>query len=496
MTLMDPYVRTKISRRGQWPEVGPLSIFAVAILTFAIISAIAIQLSDQASWVIFTPLIAIGVFIGLWIVVRAISGSSAAIISYLVLVVFITDAQFRARGAGEIGTDWQSLLKFVLWTGAGAIGVANAPPIRSWVGRPGSLCWLCYGLIAMVSSSYSPVPVYSFGCAFALLCFLPFAIALIAKLSESQFLWSLVGTLAVFLLIGWVVYYEDPSLGASRFWTYGGIELRMCGIAGQANNLGSVCAKYLGAIFLLWLGGRCRLRYALPLAALGIVTLFASDARTGMIAVVIAIGGVLLARSLKALVGATVVAVTGALAMLIFSVRLDALGMYFSRSGDPTEVFTLTGRFEIWEYVWQKITERPLFGWGYSASKALLPQYTGFLDNLMVDTAHNMMLQSLLSVGFVGTAPIVALAFYLLFNFIYRPYPLRDLFFLMVAISAIADAGALASTPTILTLFFMMASVLPQAPARRPAVSATKAWAVKGLRSAGGRAMITGSAPR
>jgi O-antigen ligase len=466
MRTMDPRALTGISKRRAPLELGQLPFIAIAILAFAIISAVAIQLSGQAGWIIFTPLIAIGAAVAVWIIARAVGGSTTAIITYLVLVLFITDGQFRARGAGEIGTDWQSALKFALWMGAGIIGVANAPPIRVWLRRPGAICWLAYIVMAMVSSFYAPAPVYSFGCGFAMLCLLPFAFTMVDKLPEGQFLWTLTITLAVFLAIGWVVYYADPTLGSSVFWTYGGIELRMCGIAGQANNLGAICAKYLGAIFLLWLGGRCRLRYALPLAALGIATLSASDARTGMIAVVVASAIVLLARSMKALIGVAVIAVTGTLATLVFSISLDALGSHFSRSGDPTEVYTLTGRIEIWQFIWEKITERPLFGWGYSASKILLPEHLTFQDGLMVDTAHNMLLQSLLSVGFIGTLPAVAIILYLLFNAIYRPYPFRDLFVLIVVISAISDTSALGTTPTVLTLLLFMASLLPSAPAR------------------------------
>src|SRR5262249_38395615 len=153
-----------------------------------------------------------------------------------------------------------------------------------------------------------------------------------------------------------------------------------------------------------------------------------------------------------------------AFAVMVFSLRLDALGGHFSRSGDPTEVFTLTGRLEIWQFVWERIVERPLFGWGYSASKVLLPNYTGFQDNLLIDTAHNMLLQSLLSVGFVGTLPILAVTFYLLYSVVFRPYPFRDMFFLITIISAISDTAALGTTPTMLTLLFIMASVLPKAP--------------------------------
>ncbi len=465
INLDSPQSRPHLALPG--PASKNIIVAGGFILAFAAISALTIQLSDQASWIMFIPLIVIAIGIGLWVVIRAIRGSTPAIIAYLVLVIFITDAQFRARGAGEIGTDWQSAMKFGLWLGAGAIGFAHAPPIRTWFNRLGPACWLIYTTIAMISSIYAPAPAYSFGTAFSLFCFLAFAFALITKLSEGQFLWALTGTLAVFIAIGWVVYYVNPTLGTSEFWTYGGIEYRMCGIAGQANNLGSICAKYLGGIFLLWASGRCKLRYAIPLAALGVASLSASDARTGMIAAVVAIVAVVLARSLKGLAAASLAAVMGTLLVLVFSLRLDALGSHFSRSGDPTEIYTLTGRLQIWDFVWQEIQERPFFGWGYSASKVLLPAHIGFQDGLMIDTAHNMLLQSLLSVGFIGTLPVLVISVYLLFSMIYRPYAFRDLFFLVVVISGISDTSALATTPTNLSLLLLMASVMPRAPARR-----------------------------
>jgi exopolysaccharide production protein ExoQ len=455
-------------------NVQQLVVIGMVLVAFAAIFAMSIVYSSEAVWVPFVPFVAIAFLLVLWMMKRAIEGSRGAVIGYLVLLVFITDAQFRARGAGEIDTDWQSVMKFALWIGAGVIGYAHTPPIRSLLSHPGSALWLIYITIAMISSAYAPTPAYSFGCAFSLLCFFTFAFALIKILSEEEFLWTMMLTFAAFLAVGWIVYFKDPTLGTSEFWTYNGIELRMCGIAGQANNLGSVCAKYLGAIFLLWTSSRCRLIYALPLAALGVASLMASDARTGMIAAVVAMVVATLAQSFRGLIAAALVAVTGLIATIVFSVRLDALGSSFSRSGDPTEVFTLTGRLEIWDFVEEEILQKPFLGWGYNASKTLLPQHVTFQDGLMVDTAHNMLLQSLLSVGLAGTIPIILVVLYLFFNLLYRPNRFRDLFFVVIFISGISDTSALGTTPSILTLLFLVISILPQG-AARPRLTDT-AW--------------------
>ncbi len=444
----------------------PVLLTGLSLAGFAAISVISVMSSAGATWALFLPLLLIGmIFVG-WIIGRAIAGSPHAIIAYLVLVLFITDGAFRVRGAGEISTDWQSALKFALWTGAGVIGVAHMPRISTLLGRTGPACWLAYIVMAMISAIYSPTPAYSFGGAFSLLCLFAFAFTVTTKLTESQFLWTMTLTLAVFLLVGWVVRYVNPALGTSEFQLNGIIVARMAGIAGQADNLGAVCSKYLGAVFLLWMSGRCRLIFALPLAAIGAATVFAADAHTAMVATAAAVIGTVVARSALGLLTAALTTALGIMLYYIGTVNLNTIGSAVSRSGDAQEALTLTGRVDIWDFVWQNIVERPLFGWGYNASKIIMGHHLGFRDGLKIDTAHNLLLQSLLSVGFVGTAPIIILLFSLIFSLILRPNRFRDLFLIIILVDGLTDTGALGTTPTVLTLLFFMISVLPRAPLR------------------------------
>jgi O-antigen ligase len=160
--------------------------------------------------------------------------------------------------------------------------------------------------------------------------------------------------------------------------------------------------------------------------------------------------------------------VLGGILYFILGLNVGMIGTAFSRSGDPNEVLTLTGRFDIWAYVWQEILEHPLFGWGYNASKPLLSQYLGFKDDLVVDTAHNMLLQSLFSVGLIGTIPIIIVILMLFVNLLKRPNRFRDLFLISLVVDGISDTSALGTTPTVLTLLFLIISILPTAPARNP----------------------------
>lgn len=446
-------------------DVGlTVAVLGICIAVF-LVSALG---ADQLPW---APLLPLGLVVGgvaVWLVLEAIYGSPVAIMLYFAAIAFMTDAQFRVRGAGDISGDWQSALKFLIWLGAGVIGFAHMPPLRTVLRQPGGACWMAYIVVALASSLYSPVPGYSFGCALALLCLFAFSYSLTLRLSESQILWTLLLTLTVFNIGGWVVYYLVPDLGTSAAWTTSGLLMRMCGLAGQATNLGAVCAKAIGAAFVLWYTRRTGWFSALMLGGFAFITLLKSDARTTEIATVLGIGVVIASRASWLVAGCTLGAVSGLLLLQTFPELIKMLGSGASRSGDPTEVYTLTGRLEIWEFAWQQIKLSPLLGYGYNSSKAVLGGHIGFENGLMVDSAHNLYLQNLLSVGIVGMIPLIALLVYLTIRCFARPIPWVCYMLAIVLVSSISDTDTIGTTPTLMTVIFFAVSIWPGLDAKRP----------------------------
>jgi exopolysaccharide production protein ExoQ len=73
---------------------------------------------------------------------------------------------------------------------------------------------------------------------------------------------------------------------------------------------------------------------------------------------------------------------------------------------------TLTGRTELWDLVIDKIYERPLFGWGYSAfwemANPLAVEISAKV-RWLVPHAHNGLLEMLLEVGVVGALLIITI---------------------------------------------------------------------------------------
>ena len=214
-------------------------------------------------------------------------------------------------------------------------------------------------------------------------------------------------------------------------------------------------------MFVLWYEARCGTLAAIALGGFAFATLLKSDARTTEIATLAGIGLVLASRRAGLVMAAALSATVAIVLLQVFPKLPGLLGAQFSRSGDPTEVFTLTGRLEIWDFAWQQIVLSPILGYGYNSSKVVLGSHIGFENGLMVDSAHNMYLQNLLSVGVLGLLPLVGLLGYLLSTCLRRPIPIVLYTLVIVLVSSISDTDAIGTTPTLVTVLLFAVSVWP-----------------------------------
>jgi exopolysaccharide production protein ExoQ len=442
--------------------VSKAVVAAGMMVTFVAVLVVCMKLSSESPWVILIPSLCVVGIAAAAVVIAASAGSVPAIIIAFVVLLFLSNANFRVRSELDTGLDWQGLLKFAVWFASSLIGLPyflrSGSPFRS----PAALLWICYISIATLSLFGAPSPVFSFGYLISMFSLYIFTYALVDRLTEAKILWTITLTLTSFLIISWIVVYAYPELGEFRDVADNGFVMRMNGIGGQANNLGLVCATYIGAIFLLGWRRHARWLTLLPMAALAIATLRATDSRTAIIGACVGIVAVVLIRSKWAL------AMLGLLAALLLvgagsvPMRYGMLMDDFSRSGDSSEVITLTGRTQIWDFTWEKILERPLFGWGYNSSKEVLGQHIGFANGLIVDTTHNLLLQNLLSVGFIGTLSLIGLFLIFVNNIIRnRLSDFAALNLAIVYVTGVSDSSALGTTPTVLAMMFMLASLWP-----------------------------------
>lgn len=188
---------------------------------------------------------------------------------------------------------------------------------------------------------------------------------------------------------------------------------RLSGFFGGPNALGAVAA--IGAL-LVFAGNSRRTGNALYLSIASVqllifvVALILSGSRTSFLALVLSIGAVMLvrwpARAVAAAAG--IIASAFVVAFSMGSKWADVFLSAVSRQGDGRDLTTLTGRLPLWERLFHAWLESPWMGYGLGGSRRLIEDVYITRWGQTFQSAHNAWLESLLNVGFIGTALLLA----------------------------------------------------------------------------------------
>ena len=382
---------------------SPIAVSAlIALVWLAVLSAV-----GPAGYLApFALLIAAG---GVWIVACAARGKSWALAGMLGFAMVVPNIYFQRQELHEtVSFNAQNGLKLVLWAAMGVVGLARMPRFWPLLNDRALMAVGLFALIAIASALWSPVPVYSAIGAMGFLAALLFACAVATELSEGVVYRTIVISFAIYLALNIAAAFALPDIA----WlaSYGESDSpRLQGISSHPNILGKEIASFI-CLFLPLALAYGKRRTALALVSLGFGVILATQSRTSLGALAIALVLPFLIRPQVARpLGWALVAVIGAASLAIaigFVPDLRPLLDGASRSSDASEILTLTGRTELWGFVWDKILEAPVLGHGFGAADAVLsPQWWGAPDASV--GAHNTWLQSLLIVGVVGTIPFV-----------------------------------------------------------------------------------------
>jgi O-antigen ligase len=242
------------------------------------------------------------------------------------------------------------------------------------------------------------------------------------------------------------------------------------GIFLQKNVLGQVMAGgVLAGLHGVRIGGGRRFRYICAVALCAVVCLM-SKSGTSIATVVTFFGLDVLGRLyLRGGLSRTIslcLPIVAIPIVILLLMNLDSILEFFGK--DPT----LTGRTEIWPYVVDSISQKPILGWGFSAFWSPLNPVAGQIDaavrgnnwfTLQIPNSHNTLLELLLGIGIVGTSLFLFLwvrYFVLAMKCMNGPAPHLglSLVLLLVGILSIgANEVVLLSAGQIWTnLFFMM----------------------------------------
>ncbi len=395
------------------------------------------------------PLIVAGATLALPFALSLARGQSTALMGYLALLIFFTEATFRTRYWGSDHIDWQVALRLAVWLGAGAIGLLNLK--MAHLLRMPTVLVLALVAVMLISTTWSPTPLYSLAAAVTWGCVWLFGLALARRLSETEILTGVVLGLALLVL---------PSL---LIWPFGtGITEVSPGSTGEADRLRGVldhpiplgvAGALLAALSLVLMGqerrGR-RWRWGLLMAA-GAVAVAASQSRIPALAALLAYlvvwarmrGGLGLLIPVAVLGIGGVVAVESSLGW--HHLLPEALVRAISRSGNLTEVFSLSGRIHIWDYVLARIDEAPLFGHGFASGGEVMKGFHLWTLN----HTHNAYLQALLYLGFFGAVPLALALIAQLWLFLTRPSPLRDVVLVYVLLQGVTEQSMLSNLPSL-----------------------------------------------
>lgn len=373
--------------------------------------------------------------------------------------VFVIETMFRQRSFTDKSIDLQVMIKMGLWL---VTFVFCAILYRLWLkklARIDNVFQIFLLIMIFISCFYAPNTLYSLAAVFSLLTVFSLLFLASSVLNNREIIFQIISGCTLVIALSIIVYYVDPDFGRMKEW-HGNLHLpgkRMSGITGTPNTVGYISAMCLIALYYY----REYLPRPLPLGylivvALNIFALVMSNSRTSMVALIgaITVAGILKLSPPRLAAFFIFICLT---IVFFATVDLDSVFALLSRSGDPREITSGTGRSEIWKAVIALIGERPMFGWGYGSSTFILPAQREIIGE-SVTSAHNAILQVILSIGFVGLIFFVLVMGTKVYYSFKSREPLNIAFIVFLLIDGMTEAIAFQGVATTTTL--MLSTVL------------------------------------
>lgn len=326
------------------------------------------------------------------------------------LVYFSFEATFRPGGGGG---DLQSMVKGIFTMALALLGLFTG--MRYVFKSALALVFFSYAAFALASASYSPLLMVGSVAGVALIGVAIMAAKVgggderdVAGYWVAMYWASVLTALASLAVLAIAPTMARDLADPSKY--------RLRGITGTANSLGPLMAA--GCMIALFMLKRAattwKWRFHAFMLLVFFATLLLTNSRSSIMGLVAAMFGSWLVAGqlgvLGLLVGLLGLAVL-AIVMLYPGLQdalLSLLAGLFARSGNVAELTTFTGRQQIWDASWRLAHEAPWIGHGLSSVSVVLPKAHADEWGNTVATAHNFFLESLISVGWLGTGLLLA----------------------------------------------------------------------------------------
>ena len=379
------------------------------------------------------------------------------------LVVFagLTTVDLTYPEADQFETDWQLYMRLAICGGCGLFGVLHLPwTKRHFATFPFAWCVL-FAAWGLVTVPFALNPFYAAASWVTLSCVLVFAPAILLRLGGRRVVLAILTGIFAYVSWSWFAYFFVPEMGRYGFKMPDGEVIYRVG--GNAQELGLQAAIATGLLLVLGLERSAKWRrLALPLVvAAG--TLPFTQSRTAMVLMVAVIGIVYLRRLKTVWLFATGLVLAGALTLALLAgssgllaVDVDELAERFSRSGQPDEIYSMTGRTPIWEYAVERIRESPIIGYGYGNARQALADGAGGYEAFELHHAHNLLLNVLLCTGVVGGLLLLGMVVTPTLALLRRPAALADLALVIVLVAGLTEPVLFGPMPRVMTIVWFV----------------------------------------
>jgi len=381
---------------------------------------------------------------------------SPFMVAMVVVVALGLSLGFTNHPPGEAGLDWQNGAKLLVWLALVMWGLVRLRLLLPLMFLPAGAILVFLSALAALSTFWSPVPLYTAGSAIGFVAYIVLSGLTARCLSVDTVLSALLWSLFGFIGLGLVAVFIFPDIA----WLPPSVEenvYRLQGLAGNPNSFGHHAALFVVVALACVTRGLISLKAFSLHALLGLSVMLLSGDRTVVLALLLTTG----LTAMRHYVWARWIGL-GLGCLITMTLFFYATGMgpslretlqMFSRTGSVDEILTFTGRTEIWSAAIDRILERPIFGWGFNGTEALMTDsmaegFTGRAVN-----AHNMYLQLALTLGIVGFIPGFALAVMLGRAYYKNPLPFRDLIVGLILFNGLAEADIFA-TPVLTGFVF------------------------------------------
>jgi exopolysaccharide production protein ExoQ len=366
----------------------------------------------------------------------------------LFALAFFNEANFRTREPDNSSTDAQIVLKLGLCAICGTFGFVHLHRTgRLLLEFPGVLIIL-FGVWALFTAPMATDFTYTAGATASLWCILLFAPAALVILGKRRVLQILVAAELLFLVGCWLTYYLYPELGRDPFLDPDtGLDVVRLGGLQHPNATGRQAALTLALLLIAGYEKVLGWRTVLIAGGFAALTLLLAESRTAWLAAIAATG---LAATWKMDRWWRTSLAASAMLMLVLwffiGADFDRLFSSISRSGNAEEIYSLTGRTELWRFSIDQLKTAPLFGFGHGGARFVC-EHNGWPTT----HAHNTVLNVMLGTGLIGGLLVLGMFVAQGAAFLHRPKLFPDMMLVVVFVAGLADTVLFHAIPASFT---------------------------------------------